>query len=430
MPLHLPRPIPRRIVAWLMLAGLATCLAVPTAAANELPPGVRLIDGYIPRFQQKRVMDMRFGAQLETFRMEILKRGQEGEFLPCSSQILQEADWLIGSTRDVERIERRLNDLRQSLTVSPEQQAPAGVQTETDGSWGKCYEVWFMRMHASVDPLKEMVARGGTLRHPLGFLSEVDTPQKIIDLFRKLRTSRVIEEGIDHRKELNLTVTGLGQLLFLPSLASVFPPGWPRADVAAALIAFMDTEWQDPLTGYWGAWYEVGDQLIKTEDLSITFHIASYRDGKIGNLPALVKTTGRIRERAYPYGWQDRGTQNCHHAYDIVRLVRFGWPHMTDAQRAYGQANLAIILARTTRLAINSMGEPDARPYNRVAEAYYFCASLMDEIGYLRPSRNFWSKLEFDNADELRLKMLARLQKLPQEDPMVSAARRKLEARD
>jgi hypothetical protein len=278
--------------------------------------------------------------------------------------------------------------------------------------------------------LKELVERGEKPRHKLDFLREIDSPRKIVERFRQLRTSRVLEDGIDYRKELNLTVTGLGQLLFLPKLAGLFPPDWPRREVAAALIGFMDSEWQDPESGYWGAWYQLGDRLIKTEDLSVTFHIASYRDGQIERLPQLIRTTFRTRERAYPYGWQDRGSQNCHHAYDVVRLVRFGWPHMTEKQKAFARAQLVIILARTVRLAINSVGEVDARPYNRVAEAYYFCTSLLDDIGYFRRSRNFWSTIEFDDADDLRTRMLAQLKHLPQDDPMVDAARRKLEARD
>jgi hypothetical protein len=419
-----------RIAICVLTAALAAPIAALATTTSDLPPGVRLVDGYIPRFEQKRTMEHKYGPIIEEFRGEIMRRGRHGEFLPCSSQILEEADWLIAATRDTARVERRIEELRRSLAHLPAQQAPAGAQSETDGSWGSCYEAWFLRMHASVDPLKELVAQGQAPKHPIKFLAEIDTPEKITERFRKLKTSRVIEEGVDHRKELNLTVTGLGQLLFLPSLASVFPPGWPRAEIAAALIAFMDKEWQDPVTGYWGAWYVLGDRVVKTEDLSITFHIASYRDGKIEHMLPLLKTTGRIRERAYPYGWQDRGTQNCHHAYDVVRLARFGWPHLNNAQKAYAQAHLVIILARTLKLAINSVGEPDPRPYNRVAEAYYFCASLLDEIGYLRPSRNFWSKLEFDNADNLRLDMLERLKSLPQEDPMVGAARRKLEARD
>ena len=408
-------------------------LAAPTASAlhaADLPPGVRLIDGYIPRFEQKRRMDARYGHQIEELRKEILRRGESGEYLPCSSQILEETDWLVGSTADVARVERRLKDLRQSLKLPPARQASAGGQSPVDGSWGECYEAWFLRMNASADPLKELVERGEKPRHALRFLDQVDSPQKVTEMVRQLRTSRVLEDGMDHRKELNLTVTGLGQLLFLPKLATLFPPEWPRNAVAAALIKFMDEEWQDPVTGYWGAWYQVGDQLVKTEDLSITFHIASYRDGKISRLPELVRTTGRTRERAYPYGWQDRGTQNCHHAYDVVRLVRFGWPHMTEVQKAFARSQLVIILARTTRLAINYVGEVDTRPYSAVGEAYYFCASLLDDIGYFRRSRNFWSELEFDNAEELRLKLLGQLERLPKGDPMVDAARRKLQQRD
>ncbi|TXL70046.1 hypothetical protein FHP25_36130 [Vineibacter terrae] len=419
---------------WLaLLAGFALAAATlpaPARAAPDLPPGVRLVDGYIPRFDQKKRMDARYGYQLDELRKQILKRGEAGEYLPCSSQILDEADWLIGSTKDEARIERRLKDLRESLAQPAQQQHAAGEQSPQDGSWGGCYEAWFLRMWASADPLKELVAQGRKPAHPLGFMKEVDSPQKIVERFRRLTTSRVLEDGIDNRKELNLTVTGLGQLLFLPSLAGLFPPDWPRGPVAAALIEYMDREWQDPKTGYWGAWYQVGDQLIKTEDLSMTFHIASYRDGKIERLPELIRTTFRTRERAYPYGWQDRGSQNCHHAYDVVRLVRFGWPHMSELQKAFARAQIAIILARTVRLSINTVGEVDTRPYNRVAEAYYFCTSLLDDIGYFRRSRNFWSNLEFDNADELREKMLDQIKGLPNDDPMIEAARRKLEQRD
>jgi len=419
----------------LFVAAAIGVIANPAAGASAAGPppadkGYRLIDGYIPRFTQKREMNARFGHQLEEFREEILSRGEAGEYIPCSSQILEETEWLVGYTRDAERIERRLGDLRDSLKLTPAEQASAGQQSPTDGSWGECYEAWFLRMHASVDPIKELLARGERPAHPLKFLGAVDRPEKIVEKFRKLKISNVLEDGVDHRKELNLTVTGLGQLLFLPALEPVFPAGWPREDVAKSLIEFMDSEWQDPKSGYWGAWYRIGDETIKTEDLSITFHIASYRSGKINYLPELVRTTYRTRERVYPYGWQDRGTQNCHHAYDVVRLVRFGWPQMTESQAAFARAQLVIILVRTIRLSINTVGQVDTRPYGRVGEAYYFCTSLLDELGFFRPSRNFWSAMTFDGGPELRDKLLSQIEHLPQGDPMVGAARRKLETRD
>ena len=104
---------------WIGAFAVAATMATPLQAAPDLPPGVRLIDGYIPRFEQKKKMDARYGYQLEALRKEILRRGEAGEYLPCSSQILEETDWLVGSTRDVARIERRLKDLRQSLKRPP-----------------------------------------------------------------------------------------------------------------------------------------------------------------------------------------------------------------------------------------------------------------------------------------------------------------------
>lgn len=145
---------------WLLAAALMLAL-IPAAAraAPDLPPGVRLVDGYIPRFEQKRRMEGAYGGTVEGYRQEILRRGAAGENLPCSSQILEEADWLVGSTGDVARVERRLENLRESLQRTPAEQAEFGMQSATDGSWGGCYEAWFLRMHASVDPLA-MVGAG------------------------------------------------------------------------------------------------------------------------------------------------------------------------------------------------------------------------------------------------------------------------------
>jgi len=191
----------------------------------------------------------------------------------------------------------------------------------------------------------------------------------------------------------------------------------------------MDETWQDPETGYWGAWYEVDGKIVKTEDLSITFHVARYRGGQVPLLDKIALTTFDIRERRYPFGWQDRGTQNTHHSYDVVALVRFAWPMMTEFQRARAQAELTIILVRTLRLALNSRGEFDATPFDSLGEAYYFGVSLLDEIGYFRPSRNFWARRNLD-SEPLRQKIMARMAEIPSNDPMLAAARRKLQATD
>jgi hypothetical protein len=191
----------------------------------------------------------------------------------------------------------------------------------------------------------------------------------------------------------------------------------------------MDEKWQNPETAYWGAWYEEDGRIIKTDDLSITFHIASYRDGQVKRWPDIVNNTFRTREIRYPYGWHYQDTQNNHHAYDVARLLRLGWPQMSFIQKARARAELFIMLARAQRLSLNFNGEFDARPYNSVAEAYYFGVSFFDEIGYFRSSKRFWTMVDFDSEPTRQL-ILTNIRNLDSDDPMLSAALRKLEARD
>ncbi len=401
------------------------------APAHAETPGVSWIDGRIPRFAQKREMNLAWRRRIDALHRRIIERNRRGEDLPLSSQILEEITWMVNYTRRGEAVAARLAALEASLSLDAAAQAAYREQSPEDGSWGGCMREWFLRLHATVDPLKELLRAGGRPRHRLSILDAVDSPQKIVAHFEQLIVSRPLDDGIDRRKELNLTVTALGQLLFLPELAAAFEPGWPRAAVAAALAEFMDSHWQDRETGYWGAWYEVEGRLVKTADLSITFHIASYRRGEVPHLQKLVRTTYLNRARSYPHGWQDRGMQNCHHAYNVVRLLRFGWPYMNELQRANAQAHLVSMLARALRFSVGADGEFDPTPYNRVAEAYYFGVSLLDEIGFFRPSRNFWSAIDFTaESAPLRDCILRQLDRSVVADPMIQAARHKLLACD
>ena len=91
--------------------------------------------------------------------------------------------------------------------------------------------------------------RGEKPKHRLAFLEPVDTPDEIHALLQDLLVSD-LHSGYNKRKELNLVVTALGQFYFFPELAEMFPPDFPRDELAAALIDFMDNTWQDPETGY------------------------------------------------------------------------------------------------------------------------------------------------------------------------------------
>lgn len=420
---------------WVILAvGLAVGLAAAPAAwappASAEKPVIRFVDGNIPKIRYKNEMIDRFGPRYDALHDRLIARNRAGDHLPCSSQILNEAGWLIKYTNDPETTAGRLDDLERSLELTEEEQQFADHQDPADGSWGGCYEPWFWRAWASVDRLKDLAAEGKSPRYPLRFLDPVDTPEEMTAAFQQALLSRVEQDGVNRRKELNLLVTALGQLLLREDLAPWIEAQYPRAAMAEAMIRFMDEVWQDPETGWWGTWYQAGDRVVKTEDLSITFHIMSYRKGDVRHRQKIAATLFDVRERPYPYGWQDRGTQNTHHGYDVARILELTWPDLNQYQKAQAAAEIVIMAFRVVRLEIDSEGRFDPTPFPSVGEAYYFGVSFLDTIGYFDPDQVFWAnRWEFPGAERLRATLLANIRGLEVLDPMAKGALRKLEAR-
>ncbi|MFN4311293.1 MAG: hypothetical protein ACK4FK_11970 [Ferrovibrio sp.] len=392
------------------------------------PVHYRYIPNYIPVSPFKREMNGRFGPDMRELRRAIIARTHESGEPVCAMQILTEAHTLINYTNDNDAVRSRLADLRAALDTPPP--IDPFQQSAEDGSWGGCFKAWYLRMHASVDPLKELVQAGRKPQYPLSFLAPVDSPEKLRARLHDLLVSDLPRTGVDNRKELNLTITGLAQLLFIPELAAQLPASMPVAAMAHTLQDFLDNTAQDHETGFWGAWYVVDGEIRKTNDLSITFHAISYRDSDPPRMKELADTLFAIRTRRYPYGWRDQGTQNNHHAYDVARLLRRAWPHMTAEQRIRSAAELTIMVARSLNVSINADGSFDVTPYDSASEAYYFGVSFLDEVGFFRPSRRFWTPLEISDPESLRAVLHKQLMKQDQRNAMIAAALRKLEARD
>jgi len=404
----------------------------PAASAQDSKSGPKLTTvyrtHYIPKFPQKRAMNGRFRDRLVALQEKALAKNRAGQDTPCTSQLLKEARWLMNYTQRIDDMEAMLAELKDSLAV--EDQSFTLRQAPTDGSWGVCHKEWFFRLHTSVDPIKELINVGKVPERALGFLEPVNTPLKLRAVMEGLLISDMETEGVNHRKELNLVVTGLGQLLFLPKLAHIYPADFPRQELAQELIDFMDNRWQDKETGYWGAWYKVDGEIKKANDLSITFHVVSYRQDDPPRMDEMADTLFSTRTLKYPYGWRDRGRQNNHHAYDVVRLLRRSWPYLDLNQQARGSAQLVLMLARSLGLSIDHQGHMVDTAYESVSEAYYFGVSFLDEIGYFRDSQRFWSALQMDGAEQIRDRLEQHLVALNSETPMAVAALRKLRLRD
>jgi hypothetical protein len=346
----------------------------------------------------------------------------DGENLTCASQIYEEAHWLVNYTDRRIDVERRIEDLRRAL----DEGTTAPTQDPEDGSFGACFDTWLWRFFRSVDPLKELAKTGKKPEISLKIWEPVDTPEEIKDLMRSLLVSET-DGSHNKRKELNLAITALGQLLWLDYTATVFPSHLDREALSEALREFVDEEWQDPRTGYWGAWYKLGEEIERTNDLSITFHIISYRDGDVKHRDKLAATTLAINRVKYPYGWQSAGGQNNHHSYDIARMINFTWDQMGPSEKAASGAALFIMMARSLALSIDDTGDFDPAPYTTVGEAYYFGISFFTELGLFgNPTRRGEIRGRLKNTDVLYEQIRRNLDRLDPSDPWVPAAKRKL----
>src|ERR1017187_9083021 len=139
-------------------------------------------------------------------------REATGQNTLCSHQILSEVSWLAGSVMDAARIEKRLDDLERVL-AHPEEEANAAQQDPSDGSWGSCHDEWFFKVNATFDHLTKPSNAAETPRYRLQLFDRVNSPDKLQEYFANLVVSDLPRTGIDHRRELNESLSNLARLI-------------------------------------------------------------------------------------------------------------------------------------------------------------------------------------------------------------------------
>ena len=263
------------------------------------------------------------------------KRGRKAH---CSRQLLQEAKWYTHSTADFDRAGAKLAELRRMLEAEKDPH-PRG-QVESDGSYACCTEQWFLKLDYTIDELISLGLKLQEPAHPVKLLERINSPEKLTAYLDAVITSDVRRTGIDTRTELNHSSSALARIILWDDTWSEIPTKFeldPR--LKKAFVHYLDEKWQDPETGYWGTWYRQADgSVVKTSDLSMTFHLVSYREGHVKHLPEIVRTTLSIRDQEYPYGWLEDGRMTNHHNYDVVTLLRLGWEHADDQQKVSSPA--------------------------------------------------------------------------------------------
>ena len=337
-------------------------------------------------------------------------RGRDGS---CLRLVLRELRWRLEYTADVSAAAKTLARLR-ALASLP--MLPAGLARDAEGSWGASTDVWFLKLDASVDHWLAPTADDGT--DPPRLLDRINNPERLVEYLNGLLVSRPAEDGVDHRKELNFATAGLVRLILRRR-----PRGYPWDPRLAPAIRRFVAAWQDPATGFFGADYEIGAMRYRTADLSLTFHMARYLEGKIGHWPQLIDTLLAMRDGRYPHGWLDEGGMTSHNNYDVAVLMQLGWPEMQADQRLSARRELDRQLDWCLATAIAEDGSIAARAVSEaLPESYYFTIAFLDTVGYFDPAKRFWTDRRFPDAASLRARIETQLLTLDQRQPMARMA--------
>ncbi|MGA8549670.1 MAG: hypothetical protein WB678_05500 [Stellaceae bacterium] len=331
-------------------------------------------------------------------------------------QALGEVRWRLQYTGDLAAADAALARLRVAAALPD---PPSGLVPDEDGSYGAGAHVWFLRLDASVDP---MLAADFASERPPRFLDRVNHPLSLGRYLDSLVVSRLAEDGVDRRKELNFATADLVRLILRRR-----PLGYRWDPRLETVIRDFLVRWQDPATGFFGADYEIAGERWRTTDLSMTFHMARYLKGRIGHWPQLIDTLIEIREDRYPNGWLDDNGLTNHNNYDVAVLFQLGWPQMRPAQRERAQHEIARLLSWCLERAIAADGAIAARAAGEsLPESYYFAVAFLDTVGFFDSAKRFWTDRRFLEASALRTRLERQIRSLPPGDPMARMALNRL----
>lgn len=341
-----------------VFAALVALLWSPVHAEPWRPPVTRaMVDAEFAKFDARHpALKAERAAKLRPLADRLLALQAKGEPLFCSAQMLNELRWLLDATTQWSRIDRQLWLL--GVSMEDEDQAFAIGQEAYDGSWGICYDEWFKKLDPMIQAIDAMAGKGVAPEYSqLQFLQPIGSPEQLIAYLNRVRISDIANTGLDRREELGAVSTVVAEIVFKQQVEEYLAKRVQGIELDPGYVeAFRryTDDWQDPETGFWGPWYMIDGKLLKAADLSFTYHIVAYRRGDVPDWSKIIATLLAIRNEEYPFGWRFHGRMNNHNAYDVIRLMKLGWPHMDAAQ----QAETAVAIEDLVRTSLRDSSRP------------------------------------------------------------------------
>jgi hypothetical protein len=350
-----------------------------------------------PRYKEEKAAR---ATKAQTLGKQVIMREVAGQDTRLSHQILSEIIWLISSTADFKRIDQRLEDLESSL-AHPEREAEAEEQNP-DGSWGMGYTEWFFKLDALFSKLEKGPQSGFHL------LDRINSPAKLTAYFESVATSDIARNGVDHEREFNESLSVLLRLLLRGQ-----PKGYAYdPKLKATLLDLILHRFRNPATGFWGERYVQDGHVRFENNLSMTFHVVSYLNGEVPDMDRVVATTLAIKDSDFPAGWLLGGKYWDHLNMDVSELFRLGWPHASTEQKEA----ITIELNKMLHWCLTESLQPDGsfkfvQGDNSKEEGTYYGVSFLSRIGFFDKSRRFWTDQEFLEANEVRQRIIAYIEK-------------------
>lgn len=412
----------------LLLLALSILPGAGPAAAGAEPEVTRAFITaqflkYDPEWLTKRAPR---AQQLERLQQRLYEIQARGYAMQCSAQLLNETDWVLDSTAEFTRADKNLWFL--ALSLGNTDQGFALEQMAADGSWGLCYDEWFKKLDAMIGALNRFAETNTPPKYThLDILRRISTPELMRIYLTNLRVSNIAANGVNFRDELNATASLVAEALYKEKLNNYISHYMIGRPIAPAYIkTFNDfiEDWQDPQTGYWGAWYEADGRVLKSRDLSMTYHLVAYRRGEVNHWDRIFDTTLDIADGEYPFGWLQEGALTNHHAYDVARILKLGWNRVSQAQRDRAKPALQRLLAFALDKGLNADNSvtPQARFSDGIDDAYYYAASLLTTIGYCSSAPAFWTDAVWPEAAARCCGLTAHIEALSARTPTVEAA--------
>lgn len=371
----------------------------------------------VPNYKKLRKENKK---QLKTLKKRLAELGRSGVKNDCAQQKYIEAKWLNSYTDKLGKAAKKISEAEKEIE---NRKSTIDFQSKEDGSWGQCFDEWFLKLDASSDQINDLAGKKEVPKYPTRFLDQVNSPEKLNSYLNSILISDVKKNGRIHRKEQNYSVSALMRLILRerPKSYKYHPK------LKETLLNFLDSRWQNPETGYWGAWYRIKNKIVKTDDLSMTFHFVSYRKGKVKYLDKIAAATFSNRKKPYPTGLMESGEYTTHHLYDAARLWRLGWRRLDDKIKAEISKEISKMLDWCLKTVLQPDGSFKISPADdSLSDAFYFGVSFLDEVGYFNEKKRFWTSRKFAHAKKDYSRILKKIRSLPIKDSMIKSALEKL----